>query len=76
MSKEKDSKVRVNCYIKSEIKDYMDSQCEFYGMSQGAFLSLVLMQHKQSSELSSSVVELSKVLEDIKILESSKKQID
>ncbi|MGL5649015.1 MAG: hypothetical protein ACRDDY_14290 [Clostridium sp.] len=72
----KGNKVRVNCYVKSEIKEYLDSQCEFYGMSIGSFVSFVLMQHKQQGELSGSIVELSKLMEEMKSIELANSKAD
>ena len=40
-------KMRLNAYITEDIKKYIDEQCKYYGISQGAFISIVMRQYKQ-----------------------------
>ena len=43
-------KVRLNAYVTKDIKEYIDEQCDYYGISQGAFISVVMRQYKQQNE--------------------------
>ena len=43
-------KVRLNAYVVPEIKKYIDEQCDYFGISQGAFVSIVMRQYKQQNE--------------------------
>ena len=50
-----DNKVRLNAYITKDVKNYIDSQCSVYGVSQGSFISFVVMQYKKQEEALSSM---------------------
>ena len=43
-------KVRLNAYVTKDIKEYIDQQCNYFGISQGAFISVVMRQYKQQNE--------------------------
>lgn len=43
-------KVRLNAYVTKDIKEYIDAQCDYYGISQGSFISVVMRQYKQQNE--------------------------
>ena len=43
-------KKRLNAYITDDIKRYIDKQCDYYGISQGAFISIVMQQYRQQNE--------------------------
>lgn len=43
-------KVRINAYVVPHVKEYIDSQCEMYGISQGAFISLVVTEYMKQND--------------------------
>ena len=49
-SNRESNRVRLNAYVVSDVKNYIDKQCELYGISQGALISIVMMQHKKQNE--------------------------
>lgn len=50
----RENRVRLNCMLMPEIKKYLDEQAEAYGMSVGAYLTMVIQQYRQQT----SVIEL------------------
>lgn len=47
---ERNNKIRLNAYVVSDIKKYIDEQCELFGISQGAFISIVVNEYKKQKE--------------------------
>lgn len=43
---------RLNLYIVPELKDYVVSESERLGLSQGAFITMVLQIYRQGNDLS------------------------
>ncbi len=68
----KENKARISGYVKQEIKEYIESQCDFYGMSMGAYISMVVMQSKQQGEISNSLMELSEIMKRMEKLSDNK----
>ena len=59
------AKYRINTYITEEANDYINSECERYGMAKGAYLSFMLIQKKEQLQLMSSVQELKNEIDKI-----------
>jgi len=43
-------KVRLNAYVTKDIKKYIDEQCDYFGISLGSFISIVVRQYKQQND--------------------------
>lgn len=61
-----DKKIRVNIFLTQELKEYVMSRSREMGMSYSAFIVMALVHYKQSCEVSSSLVELKQMFDELK----------
>lgn len=61
-----DKKIRVNIFLTQELKEYVMSRSKEMGMSYSAFIVMALVHYKQSCEVSSSLVELKQMFDELK----------
>lgn len=45
-----ENKIRMGCSVSPEIRSYIEDQCEFYGMSIGAYISMLVVQSREQKE--------------------------
>ena len=58
-------KNRINIVLSDEANDYLDTECERYGMAKGAYISYMLIQKKEQLQLMKSVQELKNELDKV-----------
>lgn len=61
-----DKKIRVNIFLTQELKEYVMLRSKEMGMSYSAFIVMALVHYKQSCEVSSSIVELKQMFDELK----------
>ena len=61
-----DKKIRLNVFLTPELKEYVMSRSKEMGMSYSAFIVMALVQYKQGCEVSSSLVELKQMFDELK----------
>lgn len=57
---------KISCYVVPEIKEYLVSESERMGMSQGAFLTMVIQAYKQQTQTISGLEHLLNRINEIK----------
>lgn len=45
-----ENKIRMGCSVSPEIRAYIEEQCEFYGMSIGAYISMLVVQSREQKD--------------------------
>ena len=45
-----ENKIRMGCSVSPEIRQYIEEQCEFYGMSIGSYVSMLVVQAREQKE--------------------------
>lgn len=47
----RENRVRLNCMLMPEVKNYLDEQARAFGMSVGAYLTMVIQQYRQQTSV-------------------------
>lgn len=58
----RENRVRLNCMLMPEIKKYLDEQAQAYGMSVGAYLTMVIQQYRQQTSVIENIPAMLKAL--------------
>jgi hypothetical protein len=62
----RENRVRMNCMLMPEIKKYVDEQARAYGMSVGAYLTMIIQQYSQQKTVIENIPAMVKALSEKK----------
>lgn len=65
----KENKIKLNAYVSSDIKDYIDEQCDFYGMSLGAYVSMLVVNYRQQTQAMNQLSEFKDLVNQVKLIQ-------
>lgn len=58
----RENRVRLNCMLMPDVKNYLDEQARAYGMSVGAYLTMVIQQYRQQTSVIENIPAMLKAL--------------
>jgi hypothetical protein len=61
-----DNKVKLNLTVAPVIKEYLDTKSEEFGMSISAYLTMIVNQYKQQTEVLTEMAKMQGYLEQMK----------
>lgn len=73
MTKNNNNKVKLNLSISPEVKDYLTSNSECFGMSVSAYITMIVQQYRQQAQALSEMSKIQGYIEQFQALVDNKK---
>ena len=60
---------RINVYLSSDLKEYVDSSAKNFGVSTSAFMTMIIQSYKQQSEAMKVMGDMGEILNRLEALD-------